>query len=104
MPSAVRFDGADRNGGRGRACRGPNAASYGTKHGHLVDRAPGAAFQATPYPFGGGMAAFRTAILRTCLGHPMTVSGWCDRSAEVRPAPAIRGPARFPAPKSALPR
>ena len=60
----------------------------------LVDRAPGAAFQATPYPFRGDVAAFRTAILRTCLGHPVTVSAWCDRSAEVSAV-------NFPAPKSA---
>jgi hypothetical protein len=50
------------------------------------------------------VAAFRAAVLRTCLGHPVTVSGWSDRFGEVRPVPAVRYSAGPQAPKPAPPR
>src|SRR6202040_2917090 len=90
MAGAVRLDGADRNRSRGRGERGASAVSDSAQHRRFVDRAPGATLQAASHPFGGDMAAFRTAVLRTRLGHLVTVSGWSDRSGEVRPVPAVR--------------
>ena len=97
MAGAVRLDRADRNGGRRGAHRRTSATPDRTEHRDLVYGAPGAAFQATADPFGSDMAAFRATVLRACLGHPLTVSGGCDRSGEVSEV-------GFPAPKSAPPR
>ena len=45
------------------------------EHRDFVDGAPGAAVRAAAHPFGGDVVAFRAAVLRTRLGHAVTVSG-----------------------------
>src|SRR5258705_10945809 len=107
MLAEVGLDGTDRNGLRSR-CHRAAAATERAERGHLVDGAPAAALQAASHPFGGQTAALRAAVLRTRVGHAVTVSGRCDSLAEPRatsgePGPAsvlAAGPAR---PKSAPP-
>src|SRR5258707_7580154 len=107
MPAEVGLDGTDRNGLR---CRGHRAtpATDRAERGHLVDGAPTAALQAASHPLGGQTAALRAAVLRTSVGHAVTVSGRCDSLAEPSATSGEPGPASVLAagaapPKSAPP-
>ena len=64
----------------GATARLRRRAVDGGEHSYLVDGSPGAAVRAAPDPFRGDVVALRTAVLRTRLGHGVTVSAVADRS------------------------
>ncbi len=74
----------------GATARRAARAVDGGEHSYFVDGAPGAAVRAAADPFRGDVVALRTAVLRTRLGHDVTVSATADRSLVVTARVAAR--------------